>query len=142
MKLRRDSDSQRRKKLKNRQQQAISTPKDRVVGWFTRCGLASLCDGDALIVAGSEQAMREITKKPNSPAQSWQYLSTTFDEIHSGMQRGGAYAFDEQAYNVFLPLAQQAGIPVKQEDFSDPGPLGMHFVRIRIMTPRHFRWWP
>lgn len=40
-------------------------------------------------------------------------------------------ALDEQAYGVFLPLGQAAGLTLKEEDFSDPGPLGMHFVRIQ-----------
>jgi hypothetical protein len=46
---------------------------------------------------------------------------------------GGAYAFDEQAYGRFLPEAQQAGLPLVEEDFSDPGPTGIHLVRIGFL---------
>ena len=40
--------------------------------------------------------------------------------------------FDQQAYGRFLGPAQRAGLPVQQEDFSDPGPTGIHLVRVQV----------
>jgi hypothetical protein len=39
----------------------------------------------------------------------------------------------EQAYGRFLPEAQRAGLALVEEDFSDPGPTGIHLVRIGFL---------
>jgi len=36
---------------------------------------------------------------------------TRFGDIINGLQRGGAYAFDEESYRRFLPIAKQSGLP-------------------------------
>ncbi len=97
-----------------------------------------ICDGDACIVAGSPE---------QNAAASWQShprtkciaihdsSATTFEHIRQCMQFfGAAYCFDEEAYGRFLGPAQRCGIPVTEQDFSDPGPLGMHFVRVQWFT--------
>ncbi len=57
---------------------------------------------------------------------------TRFGEISNGLELGGAYAFDEEAYNRFYPLANNAGLSVSPEDLSGTSPTGMHFVRIQL----------
>ncbi len=57
---------------------------------------------------------------------------TRFGEILKGLELGAAYAFDEEAYNRFHPLAKKAGLPMTPQDFSGPSPTGMHFVRIQL----------
>jgi len=60
---------------------------------------------------------------------------TTAREILTGIGQGGAYAFDELAYGRFLTPAQQEGLPIGPEDFSEPGPIGLHFVRVEFLVP-------
>jgi hypothetical protein len=50
------------------------------------------------------------------------------------LRRGGAYAFDEESYKRFLPLAHLNGmkdLPAK-EVFAEPAS-AMHFIRIQIV---------
>ncbi len=111
------------------------TTRHRPVGWFAASDRNALCDGDALIVAKSKLAIRQLAKKLGG---RWRFAPTSFEEILQGMQHGGAYAFDEGAYELFLPPAQEAGLDLQPEDFSEPapesGPLGMHFVRVQLPT--------
>lgn len=57
---------------------------------------------------------------------------TRFGEVLTGLRLGAAYAFDEEACNRFFPLAQQHGLGLGPEEFSDPGPPGaVHLVRVQ-----------
>jgi len=44
---------------------------------------------------------------------------------------GASYAFDEQSYNRFYPLADNIGFNLKEEDFSIETEAGYHFIVIR-----------
>jgi len=109
---------------------------DPVVGFVAVNQVGGLCDGDALIVAGSRAAVEAVIAR--SPARRWEIQPARFAHIWQGMQLGGAYAFDETAYRAFLPHARRVGLELEDEDFSDPGPTGVHFVRVQIapMAPR------
>lgn len=108
--------------------------KTRVVGYFAFSPpMNAVCDGDACVIAGSEEAMKEYLATLGSSANAATRIrKTRFGEILEGLVRGGAYAFDEDSYNRFYPLASKVGLNVGPEDFSAPGPTGMHFVRIAI----------
>ena len=82
------------------------------VGWFAYYGTNGLClcDGDALVIAGSQEAIRKRAEK--SAAAYWQFHSTTIGEIVQGMASGGVYAFDDGANSRFAPLAIDLGLPV------------------------------
>ena len=90
-----------------------------------------LCDGDACIISGTSQAMQGVLERlaPHR-RNAMSVRKTTFGEIWQGLEMGGAYAFDQQAYEVFRPLAGRAGRALAEEDFSDAGPTGLHFVRV------------
>jgi hypothetical protein len=47
------------------------------------------------------------------------------------MKMGAPYAFDEQSYNRFYPLANRIDFNLKEEDFSDKTETGHHFIVIR-----------
>ena len=51
----------------------------------------------------------------------------------------GAIRFDEEAYGRFLEPGRRLGMPLTDEDFSDPGPLGMHFVRVQLFVGHALR---
>jgi len=120
----------RERELRRREKRRERRPPDAVIGYVARCGMNMACDGDACVVAGSEAAMSAILqfhqRDPAAyaiePAYGWQLLQA--------IALGAAYALDEQAYHRFLPAAQQGGLPLVEEDFSDPGPTGIHLVRI------------
>lgn len=60
---------------------------------------------------------------------------TRFGEIISGLERGGAYAFDREAYITFFSLAHKHGIrdlPVPRQFFREQSPTGLHFIRIQF----------
>ena len=120
----------RRARAKRDRRLGAVAQRDPVVGFVALQQREAFCDGDALIVAGSPEALQPMLAR--ATPRSWQIQPARFAHIWQCLQLGAAYCFDEAAYRVFLPLAQQAGLPLGEEDFSDPGPTGLHFVRVQI----------
>jgi hypothetical protein len=106
----------------------------RVIGYFGYTPpMHAVCDGDACVIAGSEARMKRYVEAIVSGSfKETRIKKTRFGEILKGLKLGGAYAFDEEAYNRFHPLAKKAGLPITPQDFSSPSPTGMHFVRIQL----------
>ena len=105
----------------------------KVIGYYARLSpMVVVCDGDACVIAGSEQNMIKHLKtvSPDAPHQAT-IKKTRFIEIIQGMKLGASYAFDEQSYNRFFPLANRIGFNLKEENFSVPTETGRHFVIIR-----------
>ena len=107
----------------------------RVIGYFAYTPpMHVVCDGDACVIAGSEAGMRRyIEAIVSGPLKGTRIKKTRLGEILNGLELGGAYAFDEESYNRFHPLAKKAGLPMMPQDFSGPSPTGIHFVRIQLM---------
>ena len=105
----------------------------KVIGYFAFSSPEGVvCDGDACVISGSEQDMNIYLKKVNSSSNKKSTIrKTRFSEIISGMKKGAPYAFDEQSYNRFYPLANKIGYNLKEEDFSTVTETGFHFVVIR-----------
>ena len=105
----------------------------KVIGYFAFCSPTEvICDGDACVISGSEQGIRNyITSVSPESAQKTTIKKTRFGEIINGMKLGAPYAFDEQSYNRFYPLANKIGFNLKEEDFSIETETGYHFVVIR-----------
>lgn len=115
------------------QQSARSKPdNDPLIGYVARGATGMFCDGDGCIVAGSRDELRRYLGK--SDFQVSTIDPAKFSQILWVMQRGGAYCFDEEAYGRFLAPGKRAGIALTEEDFSNPGPRGMHFVRVQIFN--------
>jgi hypothetical protein len=74
--------------------------------------------------------MQHYMQQGGRDASQYTVQATSFSEILTGLQAGAAYAFDAEAYGRFLGPAQAAGLPLGAEDFSEPGPSGLHFVRV------------
>lgn len=106
----------------------------RVMGYFAFTPpVNAVCDADACVIAGSEEVMKKYLTTLGSCSEGETTIrKTRFGDILSGMLAGGAYAFDEESYNRFYPLAAKAGLSVGPEDFSDPGPSGIHLVRVSL----------
>ena len=105
----------------------------KVIGYFAFSSPTEVvCDGDACVISGSEQSMRNyITSTSSGSSQGTTIRKTRFGEITKGMKMGAPYAFDEQSYNRFYPLANKIGLNLKEEDFSRETETGYHFVVIR-----------
>jgi hypothetical protein len=105
----------------------------KVIGYFAYSSPTEvICDGDACVISGSEESMRNYIKSvPSTHPKRNTIKKTRFGEIIDGIKRGGSYAFDEQSYNRFFPLANKIGFNLKAEDFSMLTETGHHFVVLR-----------
>lgn len=105
--------------------------KDAVIGYFAvHPPLDVLCDGDACIIAGSQSALNRYIQSMSNGGAEFQKRKTRLSEILDGLNRGGAYAFDQESYRVFYPLANKHGYELKNEIFTKTE-TGHHFVVIR-----------
>ncbi len=105
----------------------------KVIGYFAFSSPSEVvCDGDACVISGSESEMKNfINSISSSTTKKTTIKKTRFSEIIKGMKLGAPYAFDEQSYNRFYPLANKVGFNLKEEDFSVKTETGFHFVVIR-----------
>lgn len=107
----------------------------KVVGYFSYTDSSNaLCDGDACIIAGSETLMKSYLQKISKSDKKDIIKKTRFGEIIDGLKQGAAYAFDEESYSRFLPLAKInriGGLPEK-EDFLDKPSDTLRFIRIQV----------
>lgn len=108
-----------------------------LIGYIAALQLDVLCDGDACIVIGSKFKFRShLAGNPQTRDKEYALKKAWFDDILTGIQYGAAYAFDQEAYRLFYPLAQRAGLALKREDFSAPPPSDLsqppiHLVRVQ-----------
>ena len=105
----------------------------KVIGYFAYSSPSEVvCDGDACVISGSENEMQKYLLSVSSGASKKSTIKKTrFSEIHRGMKMGASYAFDEQSYNRFYPLANRVGYNLKEEDFSVKTETGRHFVVVK-----------
>jgi hypothetical protein len=107
----------------------------KVVGYFsyTNSGVV-FCDGDACVIAGSEELMKSyLLKIPTGDSRDI-IKKTRFGEIINGMKQGGAYAFDKESYDKFLFLAKLNeidGLP-SNSGFLDKPEEELNFIRIQL----------
>ena len=107
----------------------------RVVGYFAHTSSGEvLCDGDACIIAGTEDRMRFYVDKMAEGKNKFIIKKTRFGEIMTGMGLGAAYAFDEGSYQRFLPLIRKISLGdfPSNDCFSETSGTVMHFVRIQV----------
>ena len=108
----------------------------KVIGYFAiRKGSANmLCDGEALVIAGSAQLMtRYISKLAEDSVSKYKVKKTRYDEILHGMRLGGVYTFDKVAYSKFLSLLKSEGNYIAEFKFADdpkPHPDAIRLMRV------------
>ena len=90
---------------------------------------------NACVVAGTLDDMeRYLTLLPPDAMAAMQIKKLRFGDIRSGLDKGGTYTFDEQAYRRFYPLASRAGIDVVAPSFV-PGEEGAwQFLKVALST--------
>lgn len=107
----------------------------KVIGYFSYTDESHVfCDGDACIIAGSEDIMKSyLQRMPNGSGRDI-IKKTRFGEIIEGLRRGGAYAFDEEAYAIFSHHANNNGIDCALgKDLFTDSEHSMHFIRLQIV---------
>jgi hypothetical protein len=111
--------------------------KSPTIGYFAYFPpMDAICtDVDACVIAGSRGAMEQyLAESHASRASEATVRKTTFKEILDGIKLGAAYAFDEDSYRAFYPLARRAGLPVENADFEEGRRLGGRFFTVRIVV--------
>jgi hypothetical protein len=109
-----------------------------LIGYIAQTSPSTLlCDGNACIVMGSRFKLKaHLAGNAQTSAVDYTLKKAWSDDILAGLRMGAAYAFDEEAYRLFYPLAQRAGLGLGPEDFSAPPPPGLphppiHLVRVQ-----------
>lgn len=90
---------------------ALNRSNEEAIGYFayTRAGEVC-CDGDACIIAGSEELMKVYLREMGGDIDKDIIKQTYYDEVIAGIGKGGAYAFDKEAYDRFFCIAELNGI--------------------------------
>jgi len=113
---------------------ARSSERDsRVVGFFAHDGPDEVFRfEDACVVAGSRERLRTcLAIHPKLRNASLTLAKIRFADVHAGLDTGAAYAFDEEAFERFAPLARDAGIDVART-FPGRDLDAFNFVRVQL----------
>ena len=106
----------------------------KVIGCFAYKSPESVvCSGPGCVIAGSEKAMADYLREID-PA-GWRnntIRKTRFGEILRGMELGASYAFDQESFTRFHPLARAAGVETTEADFDTAARQGDKFL---VVTP-------
>ncbi|MFQ5652189.1 MAG: hypothetical protein ACE5IY_19850 [bacterium] len=109
---------------------------NKVVGFFAYASPSKVvCSGGACVISGSERAMRAYVKDVDPTGRKHTIKKTRFGEILQGLGLGAAYAFDEDSYKVFYPLAKQEGLNVAEGDFKAKKAEGFRFFTVELKSP-------
>lgn len=84
----------------------------KVIGYFSYSDAGDVfCDKDACVISGSSESLHGYIDAmlPDREANGI-VKKTRFEEIMQGISRGAAYAFDQESYVRFLPLAEKNGM--------------------------------
>jgi hypothetical protein len=105
----------------------------KVIGFFAYASpSAVVCTEEACIISGSEKVMREYIKEIDRTGRTHTIRKTRFGEILQGLRMGGAYAFDEDSYKVFYPLAKKEGLEIAEGDFAAKKAEGYRFFTVEL----------
>ena len=109
----------------------------KVIGFFAYASRNEvLCtDNAACIITGSQKSMEKYLKEFDpTGGRKHTIRKTRFGEIMQGLLQGAAYAFDEESYDQFYPLAREIGLDVQPADFASQKAKGMRFFTVQIFS--------
>ncbi len=115
----------------------MSDRSSKVIGYFAYFSPERVvcADRQSCVIAGSEIEMKEyVNERFPHEAKSVTIKKTRFGEILLGLKAGAAYAFDEESYGRFYPLAVEEGIPVAPQDFSAARERGERFSILELKS--------
>lgn len=108
----------------------------KVVGYFAFSSPTEVVctSGNACVISGSYRAMKAYLTEIDPEGNTRHTIKKTrFGEIVKGLQLGAAYAFDEESYTTFYPLARQEGLPVAEADFTEQKSKGLRFFTVQLI---------
>ena len=108
-----------------------------MLGFFAHAGPDEVFQfDDACLIAGSRERLRAcLATHPRLRNASLALAKIRFADVHAGLESGAAYAFDEEAFERFAPLARDAGIDVA-ETFPDRQADTISFVKVVLADPQ------
>ena len=111
----------------------------RVLGFFAYAGPDEVFRfEEACVIAGSRERLQScLATRPELRDASLTLAKIRFADVHAGLHSGAAYAFDEEAFERFAPLARGAGIDVA-ETFPDGEPGRLSFVKVALADAERF----
>jgi len=106
----------------------------KVVGYFAFASPSEVvCTGEACVITGSAKAMKSFLTEMDTDEQKRRTIKKTrFGEILSSLKLGAAYAFDEESYKKFYPLARKEGLSVEKTDFNEMKSKGFRFFTVQL----------
>jgi len=106
----------------------------KIIGYFAYAlPTEVVCTGEACVISGSQLAMQEYISEIDPDRRKRRTIKKTrFGEIIKGLLLGAAYAFDEEAYGRFYPLARQEGLGVVEADFKKHQDEGLRFFIVQL----------
>ncbi len=112
----------------------MSASHSKIIGFFAYASKTEVvCTGNACVISGSEKLMRDYVEEIDPKAIKRRVIKKTrFGEISRGLKLGAAYAFDEESYKIFYPLARQEGLDVKEADFRKKKSEGFRFFTVEL----------
>lgn len=114
----------------------MSQNDSKVVGFFAYASKSEVVctDGAACLITGSKQSMEKYLQEIDpTNVKNHTIKKTRFGEIVQGLKYGATYAFDEESYNCFYPLAREEGFDVQQADFQTQKMKGNRFFTVQIL---------
>lgn len=118
--LKRRENRKQRKRLKEREE------KDPLIGYVATTGLSLLCEGEAGIVAGSEERMVQFMwdilgedAEALFDIDLFDVQPASFLQLVWGDLPVKAYGFEETAYRRFYRTGHKLGMPLPKADFRD-----------------------
>ena len=87
------------------------------------------------MIAGSNKTMSDYIDEVDPTGRKGRTIKKTrFGEILRGLKLGAAYAFDEESYGRFYPLARQEGLPVEEADFEKQSSKNFRFFTVQLKS--------
>nr|WDE41613.1 hypothetical protein [uncultured bacterium] len=110
----------------------MANPKRKVIGYFAFAPPNEVvCTGqrgDACVISGSLRTMKAYVKEIDPDGFTKRIIKKTlFEEILNGLKLGASYAFDEESYKKFYPLARKEGLQVTEGNFDEMKLKGFRF---------------
>ena len=105
----------------------------RVLGFFAQADSNEVFRfEEACVIAGSPERLRAcLATHPKLRNASLTLSKIRFADVHAGLDAGAAYAFDEEAFERFAPLARDARIDVA-ETFPHHDIDGFNFLKVKL----------
>ena len=106
----------------------------KVIGYFAFASPTEVvCTGGACVISGSVRSMKTFLMEIDPDGQKKRTIKKTrFGEILRGLKLEAAYAFDEESYKKFYPLARQEGLLVAKANFEEMKSKGFRFFTVQL----------